>query len=315
LTRTPLPSITLSKTLTRTPLPAAFKVTVKVYNAAGEEVALLYSGGVTSMPGSPTLSGGVVQPGYQGTRLGFSGVLDSGLSTLSWDGTNNSGGPVSGGVYSIHVESTDPFGGVSSYNLSVSVIQSMAGSRISIFNSAGELVYHEDFHALSATVTDLALDQSAFSPAAGKLNGTLRSGAGVSSAWSWDGKGMDGQLLSPGVYTIQLNNQVAGETSKPLIRQVQIIAAPDATDAAPLLLSTGGAWVLRYQAAAVASGLSVRLYNLAGELVGSAPAGGPSGEAVLPSASLSSGVYVVVFEYQAPSGLRKRSLIKAALLR
>jgi len=292
-----------------------FFITVKVFSASGEEVALLYHGSLSAMPSSPKLSGAVVQPGYQGQTVEFAGMLENGASTIAWEGGSNSGAHVAGGVYDIQITSTDQFGASSSYNLPVTVIAPKPDNEINIFNSAGEIVYHQAFSSLTVTVTDLALDQLAFAPAAGKLTGQLRSTQGALSGWSWDGRGNNGQLLSPGLYTIQLLSDAPGQGSKPVMRQVQILGAPDTSDAQPSAAALGLEIRVRYDASAVACCLRARLYTLAGELTAQTAGGSTPGSFSIPCRSLASGVYIVTVEYQTPAGQRKRSLLKVALLR
>jgi hypothetical protein len=57
----------------------------------------------------------------------------------------------------------------------------------------------------------------------------------------------------------------------------------------------------------------VRLYNLAGELLGHTVASISSGEIRLDLSGAAAGVYVVLFEYETPSGTRLRRMLKAAV--
>jgi hypothetical protein len=293
-------------------MPFAIKVTV--FSSSGEKVALLFNGGVSQMPGSPTLVGSVLQPGFAGVDLNFLGTLSSGGNNVAWLGLSDGGSVVKGGIYYFSVESVDSFGKITTYTIPINVIAPKGANEINIFNSAGELVYHESFNSLTATATDLALDALSFAPAMGKLNGQLRSAAGASSPWSWDGRGSDGRLLSSGIYTIQLSSPLPGQASKPVIYQVQLLDAPEARDASPRAVYVPGGFLIRYDASAVAGGLHARLYNMAGELAGQAGPSGTPGELGFEAGGMASGIYIVVLEYQSPTGARKRSVIKAAIL-
>jgi hypothetical protein len=308
-----------------------FHITVKVFGASGEQVAVLYVGGISEMPGSPKLLGSLVQSGYQGVDIAFAGLLKDGSSLLSWKGLNDSGGSVVGGVYYIHVESVDQFGTVSSYNLGVNVIEPVGQNTISIFNSAGELVYQESYQSLTGTVTDLTLQSQAFAPAfdspgnpLNKVEGEIRSNTGVVSPWTWDGRNSQGLLVKPGVYSIQLSSAVAGGAPAKLTRQIQVLAAPDEMDAGAILLyspatasslAAHGGMLLRFNSAAVLGNARARLYNLAGELVGQADAGAASGQLRIGMDRHAAGIYIVIFEYTTPSRVKKRSLLKAAVLK
>src|SRR5207302_5434159 len=79
------PTRSASPTATPSAIPVPFKISVKVFNAAGEEVAILYSGGMTAMPGAPVLDSSIVQSGSQGAGqvgLKFAGTLDNGSKFL-----------------------------------------------------------------------------------------------------------------------------------------------------------------------------------------------------------------------------------------
>src|SRR5205823_3856585 len=146
---------------------------------------------------------------------------------------------------------------------------------------AGELVFEQSFRSLTFTVSDLSLLQSSFAPsfdAAGlalsKLDGLLRDGSGSSQAWSWDGRNSNGLVVGPGVYSIVLLMDASAGGSQKVVRQVQVLAAPDEFEAAPRILGVQPAGeadlrnglALAYNPAAAVS-VRARIYNLAGELV------------------------------------------------
>jgi hypothetical protein len=300
-----------------------FQIVVKAYNSAGEEVALLYSGGISAMPASPGLSGTLLQPGHSGVNLVFAGSLQNGSNLLPWDGLSGGGSPLSGGIYHLKVESTDSFGATSTYNLALSVVVPAPANTISIFNSAGELVYQEGFHSLTSTVTGLSLQDGAFAPAfdlngvaISKAKGMIHSSDGASSAWSWDGKNSKGEVVSAGIYTLQLSSAQNGVQQSKLYKKIQVLAAPEAFDAAPLAFYSPDGFVhLRYDPAGAAGGARAGLYSLAGELALRGAALQGSGALSLDARGLAGGIYILVFEYSSPSGQRKRSLLKVGIIK
>jgi hypothetical protein len=300
-----------------------FQMTVRVYNAAGEQVSLLYSGHISAMPGAPGLSSGVLQPGVAGggISLGFAGTLDNGQSTLAWNGNSDSGTPVRGGTYTIHIETSDQFGNVSSYNVEVAALQPRGVNGVRIFNSAGEMVYSEEFHSLSVTVTDIELTDSSFAPSfdaagnpVGKISGSLRDASGNVAPWSWDGRNSEGHLVSPGLYTIQLVSDAPGAAGNPSLRQVQVLRAPDGLDALPKAVVSATQLSLRFNPAAVLGGISATLYNVAGERIGTVGASAAGGEILLNISGLSSGVYVAILNYESPGHEMKRNVVKFAIV-
>jgi len=297
-------------------------ISVAVYNSAGEEVALLYHGGVSSMPSSPKLDALVLVPGISGVKLLFSGILQDGSKSLAWSGQTATGALVAGGVYTIKTETKDSFGKTSSYAKSVNVVDSPPSSEVNIYNSAGELVYHQDLTQTAQVMTDLDLSVSSFAPAfdsAGnalsKITGQLRSGTGALTPWSWDGRTAAGLVAAPGVYTIQLVSHLPGQGSKPVIRQIQVLGAVDQEDAAPKVLAAAPGdplLTMTFKASALGGAGRVSLYNLAGELVAQKTALPSSGKVEFDSSRFSSGLYFLVLDYSTPSGTKRQVVIKAA---
>jgi hypothetical protein len=313
-TRTPQPSNTLSPTVSQTFPPMGVNIVVSVFGANGERVALLYQGGISQMGGAPALLGTAVQPGFVGASLLFNGILQSGASQIAWLGLSDSGELVDGGVYTFQVTATDSFGRVSSYSIPINVIQPVGANEINIFNSAGELVYHESFRSLTVSATELQLNETAFSPQQGKLNGSLRSNNGSLASWSWDGRASDGHLVAPGIYTLQLLNAQAGQSSRADLKQVQVLTAPEGLDPAPRLLSLDGVLTLYFDPSVMAAPPVLRLYNLAGELVPGRQALS-AGKVSIELPQAASGVYILAMDYQSPAGSREHRVLKACVLR
>jgi hypothetical protein len=296
-------------------------IVVSVYGSNGERVALLYQGGISQMGAAPALLGSAVQPGFVGVSLLFNGILQSGAKQIPWLGLNDNRAPVAGGIYTFQIAATDSFGRMSSYSIPINVIQPVGDNEINIFNSAGELVYHESFHSLTSSVTDLSLTQDSFVPSfdaagnpTGKLQGSLRSSTGASSSWSWDGRGTDGHVVAPGVYTIQLTNEGTNGSSQHVLKQVQVLAAPDSSALAPLAISSPNGLLVRFNPAAALGSIRATLYNLAGERIAHSSVNAAAGELSFDARSLSSGVFVVVLEYESAGHVPLRSILKAAII-
>jgi hypothetical protein len=290
-------------------------IVVSVFASNGERVALLYSGGVSQLGGAPALLGTAVQPGFVGASLLFDGLLQSGGNQVAWLGLNDNGSVVEGGVYTFQINATDSFGRVSSYSIPINVIQPVGENAVNIFNSAGELVYHESFRSLTVSATELQLNDNAFSPQQGKLNGSLRNSNGTLAPWSWDGRASDGHLVAPGIYTVQLVNAQAGQSSRAELKQVQVLTAPEGLDPAPKLLSLDGILTLYFDPSVMAGLPALRLYNLAGELVpGKQIQTGP-GQVQIELPQAASGVYILAMDYQSPSGSKEHRVLKAFILK
>jgi hypothetical protein len=306
-------------------------ITVTVYDSAGEKVAQLYQGGLSQMASEPYLSAPAFAAKAQSVNLVFDGTLANGAKFLPWQGLSSSGTPVAGGIYYIHIQTVDPFGQVTSYTLPITVLEPLGDNQVSIFNSAGELVYHLDFASITMTATDLVLDRYAFAPAfdaAGnalsKVTGSLEGGGGVLGSWSWDGRNAFGEVVSPGVYSVVLTSIIPNAVPLTKTWQIQVLDPVDGSDPKPVVLdapisqtslaSHGGNVVVRYRPAATLSA-EATLYNLAGERISHGVDSSGSGTLLLAANACSAGVYFIAFEYLSPSATRKQNVLKTAIFR
>ncbi len=302
---------------------------VVVYNSAGEAVLVLFDGSAQSLPAQIKYSASSFVAGSESISVDYGTLLSSGYAPLVWTGISQSGQAVEGGVYVIKTEMVDSFGKMNTFGQQVQVIAAPPSAVINIFNSAGELVYHESLSITGGSVTSFALDNEVLvlggdaTPGL-KLSGTLHSNLG-NQAWSWDGKNTQGQEVAPGVYEISLSGgQGSGDGGVLMSKSVQVLASESSglsalkpyvapnplTDA---LLKAGQPLSVRFIAAAGA--LQGRLYNLAGEMVSTATAPGNSGQMRFYPGPLASGVYIIVLDYQSGSGARSRMNLKLVILR
>jgi len=105
------------------------KVTVLIYNSAGEVVRHLFS--FTDEPGLSTVNGvefstDVIQPGNGSPAPGVPSQLSISLgngTTLIWNGRSDSGSFVQSGVYFLEIHSTDGKGGNATVTKEVSVLE------------------------------------------------------------------------------------------------------------------------------------------------------------------------------------------------
>ncbi|MES2202464.1 MAG: hypothetical protein V4498_09445, partial [candidate division FCPU426 bacterium] len=325
-TRSITPTFSISPTISQTPQAMPYQLKVAVYNSAGELVALLYSGGISQMPGAPQLSSGTVLAGVSGAALAFGGVLATGSSQVTWQGLTNAGDPARGGIYTLKTTVMDSFGNETSYANLVSVLEPLNKNEINVYNSAGERVYHAGLAlSLGEPGISLELDTLSFAPLNKPLKGEIRGENGSVAPWSWDGRNEKGRLVTAGIYTVQLVADRAEGGQTKILRQVAVIAEQDGEDAGALALGSPvteaslrkyGGLPLHYLASAVASGSArASLYDLSGRLTAKAEDPANSGLLILPSPQVAAGLYVAVFEYDSHAGSHKRKLIKIAVLR
>ena len=313
-TRTPSPTVTLSFSVTPTvtitltgteaptsvPMPIHYELSV--YNAAGERVRIIGSGSLLLPPESLLLSAQAIVAGGGQVELTL-GSAAGGPTPFSWDGTNSSGQPVSGGHYYLKAEIVDAFGKTTTLGASLEVLGASPGAQVSIYNSAGELVYRESLAPPLAGANSLEL-QSAQD--AGGLKLWVRQADGSLAAWKWNGRNLQGMAVDSGTYTVKLEQQREGQ---PLVRSEHsfaLLRAPQAKGAPPFL--AGGRLILGDRSGASAS---LKLYALNGELVRSWQLSQANGQAALDFSGLAPGIYLLEVDL-VQEGQRERYLLKTA---
>jgi hypothetical protein len=275
---------------------------IAIYNAAGERVRTLFVGRTNVVPQSLSLSQDAILTGLGSVSLNVQGAQVAGQGGLSWDGTNDNGQPVAGGTYTWHVEYKLPDDQMVSQNLSIQAMAAPSEQRVEIFNSAGERVYQ----ALLPTGPETGgfrLDQSSMiagADANGSALGQLKlflQVPGGEQPWTWDGRNDQGAWVSSGTYTVQLSQAWPDGRRQTLLKSFTVLRAPDLDrpggdlSLGPSPLRPGQALRLAFSPAPGYQ-VDVRLYDLAGEIVGTVGADASSGGLVLQADSLASGIYL-----------------------
>jgi hypothetical protein len=305
----------ISPTFSETYVPR-FSFNIAIYNSAGELVRLL--AGDLSSPDDPAvgfkLSSPTLLPGSSDPLHVLAGGAD-----LVWNGGNDSGQAVSGGVYYVKLEVRDPFGHVEAFSREVSVFAPATPYSIRIFNSAGELVRTLEAPANMASAPS-RLD-------AGK-GGVASLGAGISfdlgngSSLDWDARNDSGQKVASGTYHAELLVQQQGSgtvihsTSVAVLHSSEDFFAGAALMPNPLNSASGLKAEFRL---AQGQGLALtgRLYNLAGELVLSSSNDLDPDKIILDLSGrgASSGTYVLAVTAKAPWGSTQKKVFKLALVK
>jgi len=311
-TDTPTSTVTLTASATKTPLPPGmYSIDIKVYNSAGEVVAVLATNlSVSSYPsGVVTQAGGAFIP-----DIGQVGTFTlQGLSmTLAWDGTNSSGQFVSSGAYTISVITTDQYGRVTTLSTVEQVLRQPVGYLVQIYNNAGELVREWD---LRDGNWRLALQGNGTVDQGGIALMALPSGAEL----IWDGTSALGQPVSQGVYILKVErDDGSGQTVS--TRQVMLLrrGAPAVRRpyAAPNPVPAGASAVVIFLGSLNPEG-SVRaeLYSLSGSLVANAALESAGSELRLPLGHAAAGIYIASVEWVSGNAVLERRLVKVAVLR
>ncbi|HTC20339.1 MAG TPA: hypothetical protein VK859_05810, partial [bacterium] len=296
-----------------------YKVTVSVYNEAGElvkQIAVLQlTEPVSSLqwPSGTTISG-------LNQALPF---YDLGHLIGQWDGTNSNGNPVSNGVYHIQVSSVDPTGVVNTVTQEVAVSRTLTLLSADIYNEAGEIVRHL-YSGLSDTNSpaplNLQLSGTVINPESSAVNGTLPSsitinlGNGVTFAW--DGRSDGGAWVSNGQYYLELHTS-DGPGNETQIRQITVegSASPGIFSAQPNILKPSQMATLFRADSASPLTLQARIYDLAGELVKVIQGTAGTNQAGWDAAGVASGLYFAELEgVDANGNLMGRQILKVLVM-
>ena len=237
---------------------------------------------------------------------------------LTWDGKTTSGQMVDSGTYTLVVRSKDSFGAVQVLSTGLSVMRVSSVVRVSVYNSAGELVRQAELPGFSASA--LRLDKEQIAAGAPQGEGVeVRWGDGVNDAWVWDGTDAQGRAVSGGTYTVQVTREEAGKAPQSFLATVSVVGdggQPYASALAlpnPLKARMGGQVTIAFSGLAAGTKLWGRVYNLAGELIGTlTPA--PRGLSWDPGRGRSTGIYLLRLEAQDLQGRHKGEVLKLCIL-
>jgi hypothetical protein len=304
-----------SPTVTLTPVPLPFSLSVRVYNAAGEAVRVLYQGGAEALPSGWAPDRAAILAGSP-ALFRFPGQLSHGGAELAWDGANDAGQWVSAGAYNVVLESRDPFGSVTAHSASVTVLRSPEGARITVFNSAGERVFSRELPAMAASASGFDLESPSLG-AGEKLWARFNIASGPALLEVWDGRNHRGEPVASGSYTVTLElPSGSGRISQS--RALSVLKGPEqralGLGLGPNPWRSGqGAW-LSY-APAPGRTATLRLYNLAGELLGSGADPQGLGRVPLPNAAWAPGILLVQARVQEPGQAPYTRILKLAAIR
>jgi flagellar hook assembly protein FlgD len=293
---------------------------------------MIYNGGVQALPTTLDGMGPLLIAGSTKVTLQMGGQLATGGTTLSWDGTNNAGAPVAGGIYTLKAEIIDPFGQVTSLIHQVNVLPGDNQQFVRVYNSAGELVRQIQLSQPLPGASNLSVSSNSFALAINPSTGAamqplkidVTTGSGVVSSQYWDGLSDHGLPVNSGTYTVQLVSVMSGQQTVVASRSIQVIKSGDPSTT--LSLAVVGPNPAGPQAKQVFLSYDpttlqgreprVELFNLAGEKVAEATDPAKSGKIEITGGrSLSGGIYICRFELLSQGLLYQARTIKVAVIR
>jgi flagellar hook assembly protein FlgD len=305
-------------------VPEPFKVTLAIYNEAGERVKVVFQG--TASQAGPQLSvSSQVQPNGS-TLVTISGFTNAAGSSVLWDSTNDNGQSVANGTYYAKLESVDQFGATQSFSEAFSVLSTADQASVEVFNSAGERVRTIPLNgALPLDIRALNGSFVGGVDAAGNPVDGLRLGLKDSSGETiklWDGLNDQGGALASGSYTVVLSRTDAGGSHIVKTLSVVLLASVNeglqlslaSAQAAPNPVRGAGVPLTVYYTLPPQGSATCRLYDLAGQLVAQGEDLGATGTVVL-NAGFAGGVYLLEFRIQNGSAILGRRTLKVAVVR
>lgn len=284
-------------------------------------MATIFNGATEYLPSSLSLSATELSSGSGSVSLLLAGQ-QSGKGSLSWSGLNNQGQAVSSGVYYFSAQFTDPFGRVTVLNQAVDVLQPAGQTTVSVFNSAGELVYSQDLSEVAPNAVSFSESGNAFSPSndpSQGMNFKITKAGGQSVIWTWNGRNSQGQIVDSGVYLVQLTSNNGPGASVNLTESVTVIKGPGAQlSANPILgpnpVFSGNSLFLSYSPQSGYEAVG-KLRDLTGELVTQADDPGSSGRMQFDLSHAAAGIYFVEFDLMQGPMVAQRQILKAAVAR
>jgi uncharacterized repeat protein (TIGR01451 family) len=302
-------------------------VLINIYNSAGEVVKTLpvleISGPVNAI-NLPTGNQITTLQGPGSTiQIYFDGALIG-----SWDGSNNSGNPVSNGTYEIKVGSISNAGVESDVSLSATVNRQLSNITANIYNSTGELVrtlYSLVSDSFDAQMTNVSLSSAAFSPGlvtsanSGSLTITVDT-SGTPVTLTWDGTNNSATVVTPGSYTIQIHWDNGQSYTTDISRTVLVVPTGGSSGtvvAEPNVLEPSATLTTTFNGTGVTNAwmVNVNIYTIAGQRVTSISGTPGSATAQWTASGIASGLYFAAVEVEnASGGVIERQTLKLLVL-
>jgi hypothetical protein len=278
---------------------------MKIYNNAGELVYEFSTELSLQMPpsGMEVLGGALVpdEPGATATIHLLGTEID-----LGWDGRNSGGQMVQSGTYMVFAELKDPIGSSTTYSAGVVVQRAPRMLRMSVYNSAGELVRLIEMDGAVPGGASPRVSGASFVAGEGALEVDCGNGTPL---LRWDGKNERGEAVDAGSYLAKVEALAPGGTLQLLVQPVQLLRAKEALLLENALLAPNPAGPRTGRIQILLDGEAHgAVYNLAGERV--ATLGSCTGGLCWELGVAGDGIYWVVLEAKG-----QRRVLKAALMR
>lgn len=319
-------------------MPYPYILKIEAYNSAGEIVKLIAksliseqfkdNGVVMTENGQAT---GTFDPTAGLLNIKFPGIQSPGqeggdlTSEFNWDGTNNYNQVIKAGTYYIKYSYVDEYDHEVSVIKEIQVLYKDKYLRISIYNSAGEVIRRMNAPTVPDKLQELGMmDTVAVGKGAGLIS--IEYAAGVSM--DWDGKNSQGRLVDSGIYEVrvELNSGTGFETTSAKTITVLRLDAKDIITGVkaypnPVYVVNGLVKPIKITWVPNGAGKArIDIYNQTAELVARIEAPLTPGMALWDLANsssekVSSGLYIIIIHAQKDSGETEIVTTKVSVIR
>ncbi len=306
------------------PVPGPYTVRIGVYNEAGELVKsfplLTFFVPASSLQLSETAITSV---------SGVVSIFVNGQLVEVWDGSNQTGSPLTNGHYFLKVDNVDPSSLVTSLTQEVTVSRTLSTVTVNVYNEAGEVVkhlYEKVMDAGNGIVKSVQLSTEVIQPnppsgaAASKGSTILVNLPGTSFTVAWDGTNDQDAVVTNGGYFIETHWLENGADQVNTQRVIVINGGGDPAQGVvfvqPNVVTSGQTTVAFKIHSSMSLTLKVFLFDMAGELVTILNGQPGTNQADYPAVGLASGLYFGKVElYGKDGGLVARQTAKVIIIR
>lgn len=304
---------------------------IDIYNEAGEKIksigSTLLLNPITDLvlvENSNTTTVYDPKDGSLDIRVPGQGTDGKQYIDFTWDGSNNNGQDIVPGIYYIKMTITDPYGSGTAVVEAVQVVEEEVYTRISIYNSAGELVKRVQVPEVETKVINLQVDDVFY--AGGNSSTTIK--YGNTGTLVWDGTNSMGDLVGSGTYEVVVEEKTADGYDAVASKTITVLdgSGPSAIgqfkiEPNPVVVQGGVVNPMKFAWDGTEPGdVTIKIYNIAGELIKmlGAKVGDGSVQWDLKTSNgyeAASGFYIVVVEDKTDSGKLERKITKLVIIR
>jgi hypothetical protein len=249
-------------------------------------------------------------------QLDLNTTLVDGQDSVSWNGVNSNGQLVSSGVYYFQVVTVNNFGNTTTYDQPVQVLgQGDNVQPLNIYNSAGELVWSGPVPSGATPTASLSLGSPVMIPVLKDLSISVGT-----STETWNGYDLQGAMVKPGTYLLQLSGIQPGGAVLVQTKQFVVLASAEglpSVDATivPNPWHSGQPLQILYTPAGGGIYGAAILYNLLGQRLEAASDPGASGTLTIPiTTKIASGIYLLDFRQMSDTNIVVHKVLKLAII-